>query len=135
LITAVDSNVLIDILGADPTFGPRSLSEARRCGHEGVLIACEAVWAEVLAAFPNPAETEAALRRIPLECSSLGRAGAVRAGVAWRAYRRRGGPRERIVADFLVGAHAMEEADRLLTRDRGFQRMAFAGLTIIDPSA
>lgn len=135
MITAVDSNVLIDILGADPTFGPRSFGAARRCAHEGVLIACAAVWAEVLAAFPDPIETEAALRRIPVEFSALGRAGATRAGVAWRAYRARGGPRERIVADFLVGAHALEEADRLLTRDRGFQRTAFANLEILDPSA
>lgn len=135
MITAVDSNVLIDILGADPTFGPRSLEAARRCSHDGVLIACEAVWAEVLAAFPQQTETEAALRRIPVEFSSLGQVGATRAGVAWRDYRRRGGPRDRIIADFLVGAHAMEEADRLLTRDRGFQRTAFAGLTIIDPAA
>ena len=53
---------------------------------------------------------------------------------AWRAYRARGGPRERLVADFLVGAHAVERADRPLTRDRGFQRGAFAGLMIVDPT-
>jgi len=40
-----------------------------------------------------------------------------------------------VVADDLIGAHALEQADRLLTRDRGFHRRAFAGLAIIDPSA
>jgi hypothetical protein len=40
-----------------------------------------------------------------------------------------------VVADFLVGAHALAQADRLLTRDRGFHRRAFAGLVIVDPSA
>jgi predicted nucleic acid-binding protein len=134
LITAIDTNVLIDILGADPQFGPESLAAAKRCRHEGILIACDAVWAEVLAAFPDPTQTEAALQRFPVEYSSIGQAGATRAGLAWRAYRQRGGPRERLVTDFLVGAHAMEQADRLLTRDRGFQRAAFAGLTIVDPS-
>lgn len=134
MITAVDSNVLIDILGADPRFGPASLAAARRCRREGILVACDAVWAEVLAAFPDVAATEAALERMPLEYSPVAKPSATRAGVGWRAYRRRGGPRDRVVADFIIGAHAMEEADRLLTRDRGFHRAAFAGLTIIDPS-
>jgi len=40
-----------------------------------------------------------------------------------------------VVADFLIGAHALEQADRLLTRDRGFHRSAFAGLAIVDPFA
>jgi hypothetical protein len=40
-----------------------------------------------------------------------------------------------VIADFLIGAHALEQADRLLTRDRGFHRRAFDGLVIVDPSA
>lgn len=134
MITAIDLSVLIDILGADPKFGPASLAAARRCRNEGPLIACDAVWAEVLAAFPDTSKTEAFLARIPIEYSAMMQSAASRAGVAWRAYRRRGGPRERLVTDFLIGAHASEQADRLLTRDRGFHGVAFAGLTIVDPS-
>jgi hypothetical protein len=37
------------------------------------------------------------------------------------------------VPDFLVGAHALERADALLTRDRGFYRRYFKGLRIIEP--
>src|SRR5436309_15840608 len=57
------------------------------------------------------------------------------AGDAWRSYRRRGGERERVIADFLVGAHARSQADRLLTRDRGFYRSAFSGLRLVEPTA
>jgi len=39
-----------------------------------------------------------------------------------------------VVADFLIGAHALEQAERLLTRDRGFHRQAFSDLVIVDPS-
>lgn len=33
------------------------------------------------------------------------------------------------------GVHAIEQADRLLTRDRGFYRHYFTGLTVLDPAA
>jgi hypothetical protein len=134
MITAVDTNVLIDVLGADPQFGPASRSALRMSLNDGVVIACDAVWAEVIAAFPDPVATEAALSRFPVAFSGLSPSAAAKAGIAWRAYRQAGGSRERLVTDFLVGAHALEQADRLLTRDRGFQRTAFAGLTIVDPS-
>ena len=134
MITAVDTNVLIDVLGADPRFGPASRSALRTCLNDGVVIACDVVWAEVIAAFPDVAATEAALSRLPVVFSGMSQAAATKAGIAWRAYRQAGGPRERLMTDFAVGAHALEHADRLLTRDRGFQRAAFAGLTIIDPA-
>ena len=134
MITAVDSNVLIDVLSADPTFGPRSRSALRRARDEGALLVCDVVWSEVNGAFPDLGATEAALDRLTVGYSQVGRAAATRAGIAWRSYRLAGGPRERLVADFLVGAHALEQADRLLSRDRGFHRTAFAGLTIIDPT-
>jgi predicted nucleic acid-binding protein len=56
------------------------------------------------------------------------------AGGAWRHHRERGGDRRRVIADFLIGAHAGVAADRLLTRDRGFYRSAFAELAVLDPT-
>jgi hypothetical protein len=56
------------------------------------------------------------------------------AGAAWRRYRESGGPRSRLIADFLIGAHARRQAERLLTRDRGFYRTYFADLVILEPS-
>ena len=44
----------------------------------------------------------------------LGEAAAVKAAGAWRRYRARGACRARIVDDFLIGAHALRAADRVI---------------------
>lgn len=59
---------------------------------------------------------------------------ALRAAKAWTDYREAGGTRRRIAADFLIGAHANVQADRLLTRDDGFHRRNFEGLAVVAPS-
>jgi predicted nucleic acid-binding protein len=134
VITAVDTSVLLDVFTDDQRFRHRSLAGIRRCLAEGQLLACDVVWAEVVAAFADEASAIRALAGIPVIYSTAGEGTASRAGTAWRAYRNGGGSRERLITDFLVGAHAIEQTDRLLTRDRGFHKRAFAGLTIVDPS-
>ncbi len=59
--TAVDSSVLLDVLGADPRFGEASRAALRAAYDAGALVACEAVWAEVRAHFPADADFEHAL--------------------------------------------------------------------------
>src|SRR3989304_1275039 len=101
--TAIDTSVLRDVSPADPLFCDRSLDAIRRSLAEGPLLACDVVWAEVIAAFPDPAAAEAALSRLPVVFSGMSQAAATKAGIAWRAYRQAGGPRERLMTDFVVG--------------------------------
>ena len=131
----MDSSVLRDVLGADPTFGDRSRRALRACLGEGPLIACDVVWAEVSSAFDSPREAAKTLAEAQLDLSSLTATAAEAAGATWRTYRAQGGSRERMIADFLIGAHALVQADRLLTRDRGFYRSYFRRLRIVDPSS
>jgi hypothetical protein len=124
VITAVDTSVLQDIFGADPVFGPP----------EGKVVACEVVWTETASVFPSPAVARQAFERLAVEFSPISRDTALEAATAWKAYRATGGRRERVAADFLAGAHAKLQAERLLTRDRGFYRSYFTGLAVVDPA-
>lgn len=116
-------------------FGPGSKDAVRLCLGQGGLVACEVVWAEVTASFGSSEDARQALQRLQVAFSPTQAAAATTAGAVFRDYRRRGGARTRVVADFLIGAHALEQADRLLTRDRGFYRTCFAGLSVLDPAA
>ena len=133
MITAVDSNVLIDIFRPDPEFGPLSADALRKASAAGGLIACDVVWAEVAVGFDDHASVERAMDVLGISLDALDAQASTEAGRMWVRYRRRSRVRDRIVPDFLIGAHAMRRADRLLTRDRGFYRRYFAELRVLDP--
>ena len=97
-------------------------------------MACEVVWAEVAGVFQTAREAQGAMQRLGVDFNALSLDTALAAGAAWKVYRRRGGSRQRMIADFLIGAHALTHADRLLTRDRGFYRSYFKQLKVVDPS-
>ena len=101
-------------------------------GVVGRLVACDIVWAEVTSWFAERSEIEDALHTHGIAYDSVSADAAMAAGQAWGQHRAGGGPRERLVADFLIGAHAATQADRLLTRDRGFYRRYFGSVTIVD---
>lgn len=55
------------------------------------------------------------------------------AGRVHRRYREAGGTRKRVRADFLIGAHALHRAGRLIARDRDFFREHFEHLQVWYP--
>lgn len=97
------------------------------------MLACDLVWAEVGSAFADAAAARKALDGLEVSFDGVDAEIALAAGLAWGEYRSAGGTRRRILPDFLIGAHAVSRAERLLTRDRGFYRLSFAGLAVLEP--
>ncbi len=132
MITAVDTNVLLDVVLPDAQHGPRSAAWLRAAYDAGAIIICDVVYAELVPTFNSRAESRAelddALRELDVTLSPTNASIAYEAGLRWKQYRRAGGPRQRIISDFLVGAHAIAAADSFLTRDRGFYRTYFPEL-------
>jgi predicted nucleic acid-binding protein len=80
------------------------------------------------------ARARAALARLRVDFSPLDGSTALAASESWRAYRRAGGARDRVISDFFIGAHAQMHTERLLTRDRGFYRTCSRELSVLDPA-
>ncbi len=145
---AVDSSVLIDLLGDAP--GADAAEAALRLAlSSGPVVLCDVVLSEVTAGLGHGSEVMDALEEMGLSFSPIDQRAAIRAGEMQRKFKQRlldtpsrktaqtpePVPSTRALADFLVGAHAMLQCDGLITRDHGFFRDYFKGLKVIVPSA
>ena len=66
MITAVDTNVLVDVFQNDPVHGAASADALRRCMREGPLVVAEIVWAELAALFASPDRLDAQMARLDI---------------------------------------------------------------------
>ncbi len=132
MVTAVDSSMLLDVLTDDPNHGTSSLSALHAASETGPLIVCPVVWAEMRGFFEDAERMQHTFIDAQIQFDPFDQECAEIAGLHWFEYRRRGGARTRLIADFLIGAHARVRGGRLLTRDRGFFRRYFSELQILN---
>lgn len=130
--TAVDSSVLLHILKRQEGW-EQWRDTLSRAAAEGILLFCPVVFAECSVGFPNEEEAVARFDSLCLVYDAFGPECAYLAGQVFLRYRREGGPRQHLIQDFLVAAHARTQADRLAAIDRGYLRSYFPELRVLSP--
>lgn len=138
---AIDSSVLIDLLGDDPVMADAAEQCVRDALGKGPVVLCDVVVSEITAGLGHGADIMDVVEDMGMRYLPVERRSAVRAGEMQRRFnerRRAGGAAPatpRTVPDFIVGAHALLQCGGLITRDAGFFRDYFKGLKIIVPKA
>ena len=128
--TAADTNILLDVFIPDTDNSPESGELLRVARQRGPLLVCDVVYAELVLQFESRDALDTALHSVGATVSPINTDIAYTAGLRWGQYRRAGGPRTRILADFLIGAHAIATAETFLSRDHGFYSTYFPTLQI-----
>ena len=129
----LDTNVLLDIATADPTWLAWSEGQFRAAAALGPILMNPIIYAELAPAFATQAELErwldpAVFQRLPLPYV----AGWLTAQ-AFMEYRRAGGTKSSPLPDFYIGAHCEVAGLTLVTRDAARYRTYFPNVTIISP--
>jgi predicted nucleic acid-binding protein len=155
VITAVDTNVLLDVLIPDESHFQKSKGLLDEYVQKGQLIICEIVYAELASQFLSERELKGFLLDTGIRLVYSTSATLCKAGEQWKKYsknkkqalqctqcganidircRKCYSPitvRQHILSDFIIGSHALHHAELLLSRDRGFYRTYFKDLKVI----
>jgi predicted nucleic acid-binding protein len=155
---AIDTNVLLDLLGPDPASAHTARQAIAMATGTGAVVICPIVYAELAAGFGRQDDLDRFLRDLRLQLEDFSAAALARAGEAWRIYARRRGQRvqcprcgsrfdlpcpschvpiawrQHVIPDFLIGGHAVTQANYLITRDPGYYRTYFPQLRLEVPT-
>ena len=129
----VDTNVLVDVLEDDPQWADWSVGQLRAQSKVHRLAVNPVIYAELSLTFSTVEALDRALDGLDLAMLELPRPALFLAGKAFVRYRRQGGKKANVLADFFIGAHAAVSGYPLLTRDTGRYASYFPSVSLIAP--
>lgn len=131
----VDTSVVVDILGGDPKWGAWSSASLAAAAARDRLAINDIVYAELAPGYADAKSLDAALGALGLPLERIPQEALFLAGHAFRRYRRSGGTRSNVLADFFIGAHAAVAGAALLTRDTKRVRAYFPTVRLLEPGS
>ncbi|MFD2056331.1 type II toxin-antitoxin system VapC family toxin [Mesorhizobium calcicola] len=133
MATLVDTNVLIDVAVRDPVWLKWSRSKMRIALKQGSLVINQIIYAEFSMRYETLDDVDGVLPEDEFRREGLPFEAAFAASRAFSVYRRLGGSREKVMPDFLIGAHAAIRGYPILTRDPAGFRKYFPDVELIAP--
>lgn len=130
MITALDSSVLWAIINQEP--GSEAwLCSLMQAASEGPLIISPVAFAELAPSTPDAESLTQLLAKFGISYSPINETSSHLAGLTFKRYRNAGGPRQNLIPDFIITAHAQTQANRLAAIDRGYLRIWFPELQLL----
>ena len=129
----VDTNVLVDVLEDDPDWADWSLTQLQNQAQVHQLIINPIIYSEVSLAFSSVEALDDCLDAMKLKMVDIPKPALFLAGKAFVQYRRQGGTKHNVLADFFIGAHAAVAGLPILTRDERRYASYFPSVRRIAP--
>jgi predicted nucleic acid-binding protein len=129
----IDTNILLDIVTDDPVWADWSQQQLSAAALSDRLAINPMVYGEFSSRFTRIEDIDALLASVAIVVAEMPRSALFLAGQAFKAYRRRGGPRTSVLPDFFIGAHATVVGAPLLTRDPRRYRSYFPTIELVAP--
>lgn len=129
----VDTNVLVDVLEDDPEWADWSIGQLRAQSQIHRLAINPIIYAELSLTFSTVEALDKTIEDLDLALVEIPRPALFLAGKAFVRYRRQGGQKQNVLADFFIGAHAAVSRTPLLTRDTRRYSSYFADVKLIAP--
>lgn len=129
----IDTNVLVDVLENDPAWVDWSMAQLRAQSKIHRLAINPIIYSELSLTFSTMEALDQTIDDLDLAMVGMPRPALFLAGKAFVRYRRQGGNKNNVFADFYIGAHATVLQCPLLTRDTRRYSSYFSDVTLISP--
>lgn len=135
MATLVDTNILVDLAVAGSDWHGWARRKMLDVFKDGPVIINPIIYSEFSVRYDDMDEVDQLLPQDQFRRENLPWPAAFAAAQAFRLYRRAGGGRERILPNFLIGAHAAIRGYKILTRDPSGYRSYFPSVELITPES
>lgn len=130
----VDTNVLVDVLEDDPEWADWSIAQLRAQSKIHRLAINPVIYSELSLTFSTVEALDRTVDDLGLAMIEIPRPALFLAGKAFVRYRRQGGKKQNVLADFFIGAHAAVAGYTVLTRDTQRYAAYFPGVSLVSPA-